>query len=184
MFAIADQAIVTVEVEPLQGSGRAHVTIRRASGATRFEVFLDVDPLTSAEQGTSAMLPEQVWLQIHAQTPMLQSDSTPSVLSLGGHGKKNAALLRALGVLDRTLPFETQKIGVLYDDGDFAGSKDILGFCSSDCSPRYLKFLRQLGSMRRISDLLSSGAYTAGLEAVEETSQDSVDGEFALIFSG
>jgi len=115
-------------------------------------------------QESPSIHPSFVFLQLQ-QIPFM--DAKPKQLKMG------EALERALSVLDKTLTVETHKIGVLFIDEGQTKQEEILS--NTHGSPRYLKFLRNLGKTIQLKNL-KIGEYTGGLDrhSVDQ------DGEFAL----
>ncbi|KAG2829000.1 hypothetical protein PC113_g8471 [Phytophthora cactorum] len=94
-------------------------------------------------------------------------ENRPNLLSDG------PSLRLALSVLDRTPEYETHKIGLLYVRDEKQSSESaILG--NTGGSPRYLRFLRGLGTFTKLEGL---PGYSGGLDTTGNS-----DGQFGLIY--
>ncbi|KAG6975688.1 hypothetical protein JG688_00002116 [Phytophthora aleatoria] len=94
-------------------------------------------------------------------------ENRPNLLSDG------PSLRLALSVLDRTPEYETHKIGLLYVRDEKQSSESaILG--NTGGSPRYLPFLRGLGTFTKLEGL---PGYSGGLDTTGNS-----DGQFGLIY--
>lgn len=86
---------------------------------------------------------------------------------------KSDTLRNSLNTLDRILPHEIHKIGILYVDTD--QTKDISAILSNrHGSYRYTQLLRSIGNIISLKDIDTSKCYIGGLD------QTGQDGKFAI----
>lgn len=120
---------------------------------------------------SGALSPQSVFLQLYYNTAFKEVGEI-SMLDKPILLDKNDALVRAISVLDRTTPYETHKIGVLYIGPGQVNSKvEILA--NQMGSFRYTMFLQKLGHTIKLEDVDSNVCYTGGLDTKK-------DGPFAI----
>ncbi|KAJ3414143.1 Tuberous sclerosis 2-like protein [Chytridiales sp. JEL 0842] len=124
------------------------------------------------QPGNASMLPMDPSFILMQLTPYpsLQSSNIPILLP------SDDAVSRALKILDRTPVVDLHKIGVIYLGPGQSIETDILS--NTHGSQLYTRFLHSLGRLFHLSDAVSLGIYTGGLD----TSTDAIDGKVGIVW--
>eukprot|EP00762_Andalucia_godoyi_P002595 ANDGO_03431.mRNA.1 Tuberous sclerosis 2 protein homolog len=129
-----------------------HVAGSRSRSASETGGVLDVDTLSCILAATNL----EVVVPLCVQVPFLISI-------------EDQAFSRAVSVLDKTVPYDTLKCGLvlvsaLYSPTDSPQSPMLsLAHRMASQNGRYERFLANLGTFRQLSSMLEKGEYTAGL---------------------
>ncbi|KAK7507156.1 hypothetical protein BaRGS_00001091 [Batillaria attramentaria] len=111
--------------------------------------------------------PSQVFLQLYHTHPLISSSDVPILIPNTQEHE------RSLRVLDKQLPYEAHRIGVIYvGPGQVRDEKSILG--NRYGSGRYMEFVQGLGRMLSLQDVEQNSFYLGGL--------GSEDGKFTYIW--
>lgn len=163
----------TLDPNQTQGRGRDRVhTISVMSPANRRPRSEPVrHPTRTKEIPRSGVNPSFVFLQLYHTSYFNDQHKVEKPLLIGSSDIVN----RSVKILDKIPPYETHTIGVLYiREGQVNSEVEILK--NSFGSLRYVKFLQNLGTLVKISDVDPQVFYLGGLD------HNGGDGKFVYIW--
>ncbi|KPM09122.1 tuberin-like protein [Sarcoptes scabiei] len=162
---------------PVQKSSSSNSVVRGQSSCEYSSISASNINLSSRQTISPVGLsPQFVFLQLYYNS-MFKDE-----IGFGGSGgsnpiekpillDRNDSLVRSLGTFDRTTPYETHKIGILYvGPGQTKSRSEILS--NQIGSYRYSKFLKEIGQLISLEEVNPKIFYVGGLSAR--------DGPFAI----
>ncbi|KAK9239014.1 hypothetical protein V1525DRAFT_70113 [Lipomyces kononenkoae] len=193
--------ISILSIETFVKTGISQVVVRRPTGTTSFNIFPDSrmlpgwgDPELLLSGGASwsstkerpglaspltddtisaddqlAFLPDYFFTEL-AAAPEFQSVLAPTLIP----NPSDPAIVRAIGMFDRTPVVEFHKIGIVYIGLNQTSEREILA--NSVGSKAYLDFLDGMGTLIRLRG--NKQVYTGGLDTEHD-----IDGEYAYAWS-